>query len=168
MSIILDEEQILHLFSKIQSYKDNNKITKFKYLLHLIEDSIEKYHCPGSNSFLSCIYTNTRKDFIAYLKDNHQVVLEKIKTLKIIDNTTIHFQALQKTQDKTSCWVLKSIVEKYPFSSTVNIIDTVLELANETLFSPISENQWVKDIKIYLSHFLANINPYNLEELFEL
>jgi len=145
MSIILDEEQILHLFNKIQSYENNIKITKFKNLLHLIEDSIEKYFCPGTNSFLSCIYTNTWKDVIAYLKDNHQVVLERITTSKIIDSTTIHFQALQKSQDNSNCWVLKSIVEKHPFSSTLDTIDTILELANKTLFSPISENKWVEE-----------------------
>jgi len=175
MSIILDEEHIIYLFNKIQNYEDDNKIRNFKNLLHFIEDFIKKYNCPGTNSFLSCIYINTWTDFLAFLKKNHQFLLEKITTSKITENSATQIQALQDNQEKENCRTLNSIVEEHPLSSTVDTIDTVLELANETLFFPLSENQWVKDIvasdkeiRIYLSHFLADVNPYNLEELFEL
>jgi len=175
MSIILDEEHITYLFNKIQNYEDDNKIRNFKNLLYFIEDSIKKYNCPGTNSFLSCIYINTWNDFLAYLKRNHQFLLEKTITSKITENSATQLQAIQDIQEKTKYWILNSIAEEHPFSSTVDTIDTVLELANETLFFPLSENQWVKDIvasnkeiRIYLSHFLADVNPYNLEEFFEL
>jgi len=175
MSIILDEEKISHLFRKILSYEDDNKIAKFKDSLLLIEDAIKKYSCPGSNSFLCCVYTNTWKNFISYLRDNHQAILERIIKSKILDSAKTHSQEIQNSKNNPDCWVLNSIVGTKPFSSTVEFIDTILELANETLFCPISENKWVEDIiisngkiKVCLSHFLADINPYNLEGLFEL
>ena len=171
MNIILDEESIHLWTTKIFSYEGDHKTTHFKELLLLVEESIIKYCCPGSDKFLSIIYSNIWEEFINHLKSNHNILFQKLVSCKLLENASVYFQALLNNQkrDNPDHWLLTFTATHFPLSSSIHNIEKVLEIANELLDCHISEIPWIqnlirtnKKIRISISHFLADINIYNL------
>jgi len=171
MNIILDEESIHFWTTKIFSYEGDHKTTHFKELLLLVEESIIKYCCPGSNKFLSIIYSNIWEEFTNYLKAKHNSLFQKFISCKLFDNASIYYQALLNNQkrDNPDQWLLTFTVTHYPLSSSIQNIEKIIEVANELLDCHISEILWIQNLirnnkkfRISISHFLADINIYNL------
>jgi len=176
MNIILDEENIHSWTTKIFSYEGDHKTTYFKELLLLIEESIIKYCCPGSDKFLSIIYSNIWEEFINHLKAKHNPLFHKIVSCKLLDNASVYYQAILNNQkrDNLDHWLLTFTATHYPLSSSIYKIERVLEVANELLDCHISENPWIrelissnKQLRISTTHFLADINLFNLGDLAE-
>jgi len=174
MPIILDEEKIIFWFQKIQLFEKDIHISKVLNLLHFTENSIESYNCEGTCKFLGHIVTNIWTDFITYLQDLHPDILRKIQTTNLLEDATTHLSTL-KNYKKRDPWLLHFTTKHFSLSNCLEKICLTLELANELLFSPITDNPWIEkivredqQIRRALSIFLGDINIHNLENLMEL